>query len=314
MQSQVNDGAMKPIKIAARYIRTSNATRWISFRGPLEFCVSVGFSHDADDPHHAATLKRMAEGELIQYVGFNYVLQGTGTYTGWDGQTHPLYPGVFFHILSHRPYRLIHQTKDFSECYIACPLHFYELLVQLNCIPGGCWWRDIGLHIPIVESFEALEREATQTHVSDSAFLRHLLSHCEYMYALDAKPTQQDEFIFKAREILNQDLDKKISIETVAKRMGLSHDRFGKVFRSALGISPKEYRITQRIEKACKLLMTKSIKLTANELGYESVYYFSRQFKGCTGKSPGAYVRQSRPVWIQNPIKTRDCIRKLVGH
>ena len=56
-------------------------------------------------------------------------------------------------------------------------------------------------------------------------------------------------------------------------------------------MSPNEYRINERINKAKKLLMSENMTVqeVAVILGFENVGYFCKLFKEKTGTSPGKY-------------------------
>ena len=59
-------------------------------------------------------------------------------------------------------------------------------------------------------------------------------------------------------------------------------------------MSPFAFRSRQQIEAACHELMEshKPIKEIGYELGFGSLFYFSRRFKQITGMTPGEYRKQ----------------------
>lgn len=61
-----------------------------------------------------------------------------------------------------------------------------------------------------------------------------------------------------------------------------------RMIRSGTGLSVRQYQIDQRIKKAMDLLVysRKPISEIAGLCGYGSVFYFSRQFKEKTGRTP----------------------------
>jgi AraC-like DNA-binding protein len=73
--------------------------------------------------------------------------------------------------------------------------------------------------------------------------------------------------------------------------MGLSYERFRKIFRQRQGLSPGDYRIRRRIDQA-KALITQhrlSNKEIAYALGYADPFTFSKQFKQVVGMSPAVF-------------------------
>ena len=82
-------------------------------------------------------------------------------------------------------------------------------------------------------------------------------------------------------------------VATLASEAGYSSDHFARVFRSVMGQSPQEFIVQARVDRARQLLSESGLTVSqiADVLGYRDVYFFSRQFKQRTGRSPSAYRR-----------------------
>jgi len=92
---------------------------------------------------------------------------------------------------------------------------------------------------------------------------------------------------------LSRDLDKRLDTATLAASYGLSYERFRKIFRERTGISPGEYRIRRRIDRARVLIAQDRLsnKEVAYQLGYADPFTFSKQFKQVVGVSPELFRR-----------------------
>jgi AraC-like DNA-binding protein len=68
----------------------------------------------------------------------------------------------------------------------------------------------------------------------------------------------------------------------------MSYTWFRRMFRQYTGLAPAQYIAQLKIQKAKELLSitTKTVKEIALELGYESIDYFSTQFRKQTGQTP----------------------------
>lgn len=86
------------------------------------------------------------------------------------------------------------------------------------------------------------------------------------------------------------------SVHQVAAEVGYSSDHFTRTFKKIMGCSPQQFLVNARITKAKHLLVDSelSIKEMADQLGYCNAYFFSRQFKTMTGKTPTQYRNGSK--------------------
>ena len=95
-----------------------------------------------------------------------------------------------------------------------------------------------------------------------------------------------------------------VSIEDLASEIHASPGHFCRTFRRFQGMSPRAFITRTRMETAQSLLLTSSHSVTriAELLGYESPFYFSRQFKAKVGVSPSAF----RESGSTDPAGTQD--------
>ncbi|MFQ9510436.1 MAG: helix-turn-helix domain-containing protein [Lachnospiraceae bacterium] len=83
-----------------------------------------------------------------------------------------------------------------------------------------------------------------------------------------------------------------ISVEDIANYVGISRSHLYREFKSNLDISPKQYLSDYRIQRACHLLKTSQLSITAiaNSVGFENNLYFSKVFHSAKGVSPTEYI------------------------
>ena len=81
----------------------------------------------------------------------------------------------------------------------------------------------------------------------------------------------------------------------LATRYGLSLTTLREQFKAATGTTMHDYVLQNRMVAARTLLHETDLplKAIADQLGYNDVFYFSRQFRRFVGVTPGGY-RQSR--------------------
>ncbi|MBQ9801702.1 MAG: helix-turn-helix transcriptional regulator [Clostridia bacterium] len=83
-------------------------------------------------------------------------------------------------------------------------------------------------------------------------------------------------------------------LQRYADFCNLSLGRFSHLFKESMGLSPYEYLMRIRIEKARQLLgnTMMSVSEVAERTGFTGQNYFSRTFKRYTGKSPRAFMME----------------------
>lgn len=101
--------------------------------------------------------------------------------------------------------------------------------------------------------------------------------------------------IFDAVNYLHENyLKNDFKIETLAEISGISSRYFEKLFKQKFGVSPKEYVLHLRIERAKEMLLSEKnlVSDVALLLGYSDIYHFSKIFKSKTNMTPTEYRKQ----------------------
>ncbi len=84
-------------------------------------------------------------------------------------------------------------------------------------------------------------------------------------------------------------------INDVAQKIGINRSYLTSIFRQQMGISPQEYLMQYRMDKAREILLESDISVQeiALRVGYDNALTFSKIFKSYYGLSP-AYYRQEK--------------------
>jgi AraC family transcriptional regulator of arabinose operon len=103
--------------------------------------------------------------------------------------------------------------------------------------------------------------------------------------------TGRDARITTVLDYMETHLDRPIALEDLAELVSLSPSRLAHLFRETVGHPPMQSLIRLRMRHAARLLAysTDPIQAIAAQVGYESAFHFSRQFKQTYGISPKAY-------------------------
>jgi AraC-like DNA-binding protein len=138
------------------------------------------------------------------------------------------------------------------------------------------------------------ESSGYQPLISGAAL--HLMGNFHAIIKQNSVESQDKEVIInKARLLFRSNIDKDFSPEQAADELQVGYSWFRKVFKNYTGLSPGQYYIQLKIEKAKELLSVPnlSIKEIAYDLRFESYFYFSKLFKEKTGLTPTEYRKRS---------------------
>ena len=102
------------------------------------------------------------------------------------------------------------------------------------------------------------------------------------------------EIIKPQVDYINSNLDcAGLSNSFLASLTNISEIYFRKLFKKTFCISPHEYIMNKRIERAKHFLLSgKNVSETAALCGFSNLYYFSGAFKRACGISPSGFAKQ----------------------
>ena len=90
---------------------------------------------------------------------------------------------------------------------------------------------------------------------------------------------------------VEENISREITLEEVARLVGMNREYFCRFFKKAAGITLIDYINFIRISRAQELLVStqESISSISDSLGFSSVSYFTRVFKSITTFTPASY-------------------------
>ncbi|WPJ96179.1 helix-turn-helix transcriptional regulator [Coraliomargarita algicola] len=107
------------------------------------------------------------------------------------------------------------------------------------------------------------------------------------------QPVQTDAawLIYRQLDRIHSGQDMFRTVEELAAEANLSRIHYGRCFRELTNESPNRYLILKRVERACVLLAQTdwAVDAVAQSIGYNDIYFFSRQFRKVMGCTPTQY-------------------------
>ncbi len=97
----------------------------------------------------------------------------------------------------------------------------------------------------------------------------------------------------KAAEYINEKYSENISVRDIASVIALSPSHFSRIFKKETGLTPQEYLIRVRLDRAKSFLMRsrKSVTEIALQCGFSSSAHFSSSFIKRFGKTPSEFKK-----------------------
>jgi AraC family transcriptional regulator len=93
----------------------------------------------------------------------------------------------------------------------------------------------------------------------------------------------------RAIDYIRSNLDAQLSLENITAELNLSHYYFCSLFKQSMGVSPWQYVIRQRVERAKELLNNRALSIFEFALacGFSNQSHLNKHFRSATGIAPG---------------------------
>ena len=106
-----------------------------------------------------------------------------------------------------------------------------------------------------------------------------------------------EDKLHRVQEFIEQNLERKLSLASLAAVAHMSPYHFARLFKRATGRAPHGYLLQRRVERAKRLLAEGSLPLVqvATSVGFQTQGHFTEVFRRYAGLTPRHYrvsVRQ----------------------
>lgn len=278
-----------------RYITSrENELPWNLNVNNVGFEVIPAHSSYPNSSHPKGYFFDFRKGRVLQEFQLVYLTQGEGLFASKlkqesavpEGSMFVLFPGEWH---TYKP----NESTGWESYWVGFTGRFAQELFNDKSGYATNPVLNIGYDEEIVRLYKkileisASERPGYQNLLS--GIVIHLLS---YIFYRDKNKNLNDKEVLnkidKARLIIREQINQPVSPEEIAASLNMSYTWFRRMFKNYTGLAPAQYITQLKIQKAKELLSVtnKTVKEIAFELGFESIDYFSTQFKKQTGQTP----------------------------
>jgi AraC-like DNA-binding protein len=184
--------------------------------------------------------------------------------------------GGFLKRVVYVPTDLVRRTLGTVGAFGRSTLEDHELFVR---------W--LGWLEQVSSAVEPLAVETEFTQLLDVTFGR--------WSAVRRAETENRAGLLRARERLQDEFDRNLSLEELSRTAALSRAEFVRQFSAAFGLPPHAYQVNVRLQKARRMLASGStLSEVALAAGFCDQAHLSRRFSKAYGVPPGEYAKTAR--------------------
>jgi AraC family transcriptional regulator len=105
------------------------------------------------------------------------------------------------------------------------------------------------------------------------------------------KEKTRPAWLSRALELLQESYRESLTLEEIARQVGVHPIHLSRVFRKHYGCTMSEFMNRLRVQFVCRALAAgwADLAIVANDAGFADQSHLSRVFKSCTGQTPGKF-------------------------
>lgn len=257
--------------------------------------VKPGTTYPPNMDTHPGIYKSVATGRTLSEYQIIYITKGKGRFVS-EGKEFVIIPGtVIFLFPGIRHAYKPDLVTGWNEFWVGFRSEYFDALLQEGVIHPAKPVYYIGLQDIIIELFTTIfdrvkrQRPCYQFRVSANIIM--LLAEIISFDRKQEQGSNSESIISRVKCIFQENIHENIDLEMIAEKLHLSTSYLNEKFKAYTGMTPYQYYLHLKVNKAKELLETgdMSIKELSFKLGFEDQYYFSRLFKKKTGVPPSQW-------------------------
>ena len=241
-------------------------------------------------------------GRTLHAHQFLYIVRGGGRFESSRSGTQEIQAGDLFIVYPEVWHRYCPDPDTgWDEYWIEFDGDYMRRLMRHAAFKPDHPVHRLGVQQPLlqlfVEAVEIMRRQPAEYQYLLGALAVQTVAHTlsalkQASYA--GRPV--DQIIRDAKQWLSRQSGRPIPLESFAAELKMSYSAFRRLFKEQTGFSPHQFALEVNLRRAKDLLLHTQmpVHLIAEELGFDSVPYFSRFLKKKTGASPSELRKLER--------------------
>ncbi|MFP3043487.1 AraC family transcriptional regulator [Treponema primitia] len=245
---------------------------------------------------HPLIFRQVAVGRTLPEFQIVYITKGQGILTV-DETSYTVTPGSLFLLLpgiKHR-YKPVYEI-GWQEYWVGFNGDYFTKLFRDGILSREHIFFKIGLQEYILSYFNRIfdeiraQQPLYQLRACTQVF--SLLGEMLVHERRKEQPGSYQKIVEKAKYLMESNIYGAINLSNISEQIGTSTSRLHEIFKNYTSMTPYQYYIQIKINKAESLLEQDiSVKEVAYRLGFEDQSYFSRLFKKKTGIAPSEWKK-----------------------
>ena len=232
-------------------------------------------------------------GRVLNEYQINYITEGEGFYENDSGRI-KVRPGSLMITKPGDWHRYRPKKKSgWVEHYVGFRGVFADQIFKQPWFASGKTVIDIGNREEFIDTyFKIFEYVLEEKPGFQQVAAGMIMKLFGYMISThkqrDFSGKRVEQVIQNACFTIRENVEQEIDFRHFAEQNHIGYSYFRKMFKKYTGVPPVQYHLDLKILRAKEMLLStdKIIKEISYDLGFQSIYYFSRVFKKKLGVSP----------------------------
>ncbi|OHX63908.1 AraC family transcriptional regulator [Flammeovirga pacifica] len=244
-----------------------------------------------DPQHPTGYFFKWEKGRVLHEYQLLYIVEGEGILETKEDQ-YEIKKGSLIFLRPNEWHRYQPSTKTgWTEYYIGFNGHWMETVQQQEAFDqtkGILLGASSKITQLYHQLFESVQKQEIGFQKIGAGIILQIIGYIIQFTKKRNDLGQGEKIVELAKQKMQEELYVEIDFKQFCMENNVSYSYFRKTFKEYTGLAPLQYHLNLKILKSKELLagQQKKVKEVAFEMGFNSIYYFSRLFKQKTGVTP----------------------------